>query len=153
LVREGHEDLFEAVAQEKGMAAVAARTFLSTYPELQKEGVDLEALTEDGVKEAFCALSAGRFAKEALPAVLKEMSRGANVDEAVSSLGLGTMGQGEAVRMIDAIINERADFVKERREDAVGPLMGVAMKELRGKVDGKEAADLLKERIKTFLKR
>jgi len=134
------------------MAAVAARTFLNTYPELQKEGLDLEALTDDMVRRAFSALSDGRFAKEALPAVLKELAKGSSVDQAVSSLGLGSLDQGDAAGIIDAIIRERAEFVREKGESAVGPLMGVAMKELRGKLDGKKAADLLKERVQAFLK-
>jgi glutamyl-tRNA(Gln) amidotransferase subunit E len=152
LVKDGHDELFEEIARDRSMAAVAARTFLSTYPELQKEGVDLEPLTDDRVKEAFSALSAGRFAKEALPSVLKELAKGADVDKTISSLGLGSLDQGDASGIIDAIISERAEFVREKGESAVGPLMGVAMKELRGKVDGKMAADLLKERIKAFLK-
>ncbi len=151
LVRDGYDELFEEVGRGKGMAAVAARTFLSTYPELQKEGVDLEALSDAKVREAFAALSAGRFAKEALPSVLREMARGADVEGAMAALGLEAMDQGDAIHILDAIIAERAEFVREKGEGAVGPLMGVAMKELRGKVDGKAAADLLRERVRAFL--
>jgi glutamyl-tRNA(Gln) amidotransferase subunit E len=151
LVRDGYDELFEEVGRGKGMAAVAARTFLSTYPELQKEGVDLEALSDAKVREAFAALSAGRFAKEALPSVLREMAKGADAEGAMAALGLEAMDQRDAVHILDAIIAERAEFVREKGEGAVGPLMGVAMKELRGKVDGKAAADLLRERVRVFL--
>ncbi|MCG7844691.1 MAG: Glu-tRNA(Gln) amidotransferase subunit GatE [Methanomassiliicoccales archaeon] len=152
LVREGHDDLFEEVSKDHSMAAVAARTFLSSYPELQKEGVELNGLSDDSVKAAFSALSAGKFAKEALPAILRELAKGQEVDHAISVLGLGAMEQGEAAQIIDAILNERADFVREKGSASVGPLMGVAMKELRGKIDGKEAADLLRKRVELFLK-
>lgn len=152
LVKDGHDELFEEVAKDRAMAAVAARTFLNTYPELAKDGVDLEAMTDEKVRQAFSALASDRFAKEALPAVLKELAKGSSVDQAVSSLGLGSLDHGDAAEIIDAIIMERADFVREKGEGAVGPLMGVAMKELRGKVDGKKAADLLRERIQVFLK-
>lgn len=152
LVKEGYDELFEDLAKDRAMAAIAARTFLSTYPELQKEGMDLDLLTDEMVRKAFSALSSGRFAKEALPAVLKEMAKGSDVEGAVSSLGLGSLDQDDAAGIIDAIIKEREDFVRERGEAAVGPLMGVAMKELRGKLDGKKAADLLKERVQAFLR-
>lgn len=152
LVKDGYDELFEELAKDRTMAAVAARTFLSSYPELQKDGVDLEALTDDKVRQAFSALSAGRFAKEALPALLKELAQGSDVERAVSALGLGSLDQGDAAGIIDAIIRERADFVRDKGEAVVGPLMGVAMKELRGKLDGKKAADLLKERVLVFLK-
>jgi glutamyl-tRNA(Gln) amidotransferase subunit E len=62
------------------------------------------------------------------------------------------MDQGEAAQIIDAMLQERSDFVHEKGMASVGPLMGVAMKELRGKIDGKEAADLLKKRVELFLK-
>ncbi|NLX47535.1 MAG: Glu-tRNA(Gln) amidotransferase subunit GatE [Euryarchaeota archaeon] len=152
LVKDGHDDLFEELSTDRTMAAVAARTFLNTYPEMQKEGVDLDPLTDEMVRNAFAALSAGRFAKEALPSLLKELARGSDVDKAIVSLGLGQLDQQDAAGIIDTIIRERADFVREKGEGAVGPLMGVAMKELRGKVDGKKAADLLKERVQAFLR-
>jgi len=152
LVKEGYDEIIEAIAQDRAVAAVAARTFLNTYPELQKEGVDLGSLTDDMVRKAFKALAADRFAKEALPAGLKELAKGSDVEKAISSLGLGSLDQEDAIGIIDAIISERAEFVREKGEAAVGPLMGVAMKELRGKVDGKRAADLLKERIQAFLR-
>jgi len=152
LVREGHDDLFEEIGHDRSLIPMAARTFLSTYPELEKEGVNVNALTDDGIKEAFSALSSARFAKEALPSVLKEMAKGFGVNESVASLGLATMDRGEAEGIIDGIISQRADFVREKKQGAVGPLMGVAMKELRGKVDGKEAAELLQRRIEIFLK-
>ncbi|MCX6650102.1 MAG: Glu-tRNA(Gln) amidotransferase subunit GatE [Methanomassiliicoccales archaeon] len=152
LVREGHDNLFEEISKDRSLVPVAARTFLSTYPELEKEGVDVKALPDEQVKEAFAALSSGRFAKEALPAVLKELAKGVGVEQSMASLGLATMDQREAEGIIDGIIAQRADFVREKKQGAVGPLMGVAMKELRGKVDGKEAADLLKRRIEAFLK-
>ena len=152
IVKEGYEDLFEDLAERYGMAAIAARTFLNTLPELEKEGVDTSKIGDDEIVEAFASLSKGEFAKEALPAVLKELANGSNVEKAVSSLGIGSMDQGDAADIIDAIIKERADFVREKGEGAVGPLMGVAMQELRGKVDGKKAADLLRERVQAFLK-
>ena len=152
IVKEGYEDLFEDLAERYGMAAIAARTFLNTLPELEKEGVDTSKIGDGEIVEAFASLSKGEFAKEALPAVLKELAKGSNVKKAVSSLGIGSMDQGDAANIIDAIIEERADFVREKGEGAVGPLMGVAMQELRGKVDGKKAADLLRERVQAFLK-
>jgi len=79
------------------------------------------------------------------------MAKGADAEGAMAALGLEAIDQRDAVRVLDAIIAERAEFVRERGEGAVGPLMGVAMKELRGKVDGKAAADLLRERVRAFL--
>ncbi|WP_371133314.1 hypothetical protein [Sediminibacterium sp.] len=42
-------------------------------------------------------------------------------------------------------------MVKERGMGAMGPLMGMAMKELKGKADGKLVNKLLRENIGKFL--
>ena len=49
------------------------------------------------------------------------------------------------------IVSERADFVKAKGLAAVGPLMGPLMAEMRGKIDGKQASELLKQEIEKFL--
>jgi glutamyl-tRNA(Gln) amidotransferase subunit E len=49
------------------------------------------------------------------------------------------------------IVNERESFIKERGEKALGPIMGIAMKELRGKVDGKVLSEVLSELIRQRL--
>jgi len=48
-------------------------------------------------------------------------------------------------------VEARLDFVREKGEAAVGGLMGVAMKELRGKADGKLVKDLLASEVKRVL--
>ena len=151
IVREGYEDLFEEVATKYDLAAVAARTLLSTLPEIQKEGADLAKLDDPALLQAFAALHHGRFAKEALPQVLKRMCEGRNVDEAIKDLGLQRMDSGEAEAVVAIIVKEREAFVREKGMGAVGPLMGPVMERLRGKVDGKMASELLKKEIARLL--
>lgn len=152
IVREGHEDLFEELAL-RGQASVAARTFLNTYPSMEKEGVNPDGLSDDQVRSAFEALQQGRFAKEALPDVLKQMAQGKDVEGAVQSLGLAKVDTDEATAIVDGIIAERASFVREKGMGAVGPLMAPVMVQLKGKLEGKAASDLLRSRIEAFLAR
>lgn len=147
IVRDGHEELFEEFASRYGLGAVAARTFLSTYPELEKEGLDTGRLTDDGLRQAFLALHHGDFAKEALPQVLREMIGGSSAADAVRELGIQRIDTREAQEAVAAIVRERSDLVKEKGMGAVGPLMGVVMEQLRGKVDGRTASELLKQEI------
>ncbi|MCX9015139.1 MAG: hypothetical protein OIN89_10195 [Candidatus Methanoperedens sp.] len=39
------------------------------------------------------------------------------------------------------------DFIKEKGINSAGPLMGIVMKELRGKVSGQEISRVLNEKI------
>jgi glutamyl-tRNA(Gln) amidotransferase subunit E len=151
IVRDGYEDLFEEVAMRLDLAAVAARTLLSTLPEIQKEGADITKLDDPALLRAFGALHDGKFAKEALPQVLKKTCEGKSIDEAIDDLGLQRMDSGEAGSVVAEIVKEREAFVREKGMGAVGPLMGPVMERLRGKVDGRTASELLKKEISRLL--
>ena len=54
---------------------------------------------------------------------------------------------GDLAEVVEKVIAERLDFVKERGMGAMGPLMGVVMKECGGAADGKQVSALLREAI------
>ncbi len=151
LVHDGWDDLFEEVAMSKELAGAAARTLLSTLPELERQGVDMSKLDEEALREVFSALSAGRFAKEAVPDILALRARGKSVDQAVKELGISMVSSDEATAIVARVVNERETFVREKGKGAVGPLMGVVMSELKGKLDGKAASELLRKEIERLL--
>ncbi|NLI73758.1 MAG: Glu-tRNA(Gln) amidotransferase subunit GatE [Euryarchaeota archaeon] len=150
LVREGWDDVFEEIATDNELAALAARTLTSTLSELERE-IDISQLNENILKAAFAGVSSGTFAKEAVPDVLRKMAEGMNIDEAVSELGLSAMSADEAREIVARVIREREDFVREKGKAAIGPLMGPVMAELRGRLDGKAANELLREELQKLL--
>lgn len=151
LVRDGWDDLFEEVAQNRELAGTAARTLLSTLPELERQGVDVSRLDEATLREVFAALSEGRFAKEAMPDVLKLVASGKSLPQAVEELGISVMSADEAAVVVAAVVKSREMFVREKGPGAVGPLMGVVMTELKGRLDGKTASELLRKEIEKLL--
>ncbi|HLF07565.1 MAG TPA: Glu-tRNA(Gln) amidotransferase GatDE subunit E, partial [Thermoplasmata archaeon] len=56
-----------------------------------------------------------------------------------------------AKEFIHKLVQERAEFVRQKGEAAHGPLMGPVMKEWRGKVDGEKLAQMLREEIASLL--
>ena len=150
IVREGLEQMFEELAA-KDQAGVAARTFLNTYPELEKEGVDISSISEAAVRELFDALIRGQFTKEALPDLLRHIATGKDVKASIEALGIKQVDSGEASTIIAKLVKEREHFVREKKMAAIGPLMAPAMAELRGKVDGKTINELLKKEIEKLL--
>jgi len=150
LVREGWDDVFEEIAADREMAALAARTLTSTLSELERD-VDISRLDEAAFKAAFAGVSAGKFAKEAMPDVLRKMAEGKGVDDAVKELGLSAMSVDEAREIVAKVVREREAFVREKGMGAVGPLMGPVMAELRGRLDGKAANELFREELKKLL--
>jgi glutamyl-tRNA(Gln) amidotransferase subunit E len=151
IVREGNEDIFEKIAENGSLVSIAATTFLSTFTEMEREGIDVNAISEKAILDVFAALGNGRFAKEALPSLFREIANGAELEKAISKLGVGAMSEAEASKIIAAIVKERSAFVKEKGLSAVGPLMGPVMEALRGKIDGKRMNILLTEEIKKFV--
>ena len=152
IVRQDNTDLFERISKEYDMAGVAATTFLNTYGELEHDGVDISALTDEKMMQVFGMLKQARFAKEALPALLREMASGTDAEKAISKLGLEAVDDDEAVRIIAQIVKEREDFIRSKGGlAAIGPLMGPVMGALRGKIDGQKANELLTQEIKKLM--
>jgi glutamyl-tRNA(Gln) amidotransferase subunit E len=49
--------------------------------------------------------------------------------------------------LVDQIVQENEELIRQRGLSALSPLMGVIMKKYRGKVDAKKASQILKEKI------
>lgn len=152
LVRSGFEDEFELLSRSLGNPPVVARIYLNTFPELEKMGLDPSKVTVDTMRELLSGLNRGTFAKEAIPQILAlAIQDGLTVEKALESLGVEAVDLDSVKAVCERIVREREKFIRERGEGALGPLMGIAMKELRGKVDGKVISEILRERIKQLL--
>ncbi len=152
LVRSGFEDEFELLARNLGNPQVVARIYLNTYPELEKIGLDPSGVSVDTMRELLTELKKGAFAKEAIPQILASViEHGYTVAKALEMLGVETVDLDSVRAVCDRVIKEREGFIKERGEGALGPLMGIVMKELRGRVDGKIISEILGEKIRQLL--
>lgn len=147
IIREGFEEIFEEIASKWGLGSIAAKTLLNTFPELEREGVGVYSIDDARIKEIFQALYDNRFAKEALPDILRLIAKGIPLEKTIEDLGLKTISMDEAVAIIERIVEQRREFIEERKMNAMGPLMGEVMSQLRGKIDGKIASELLRKAI------
>ncbi len=132
---------------------LVASTIISTSKYLQREGIPFENITEAQFYEIFEFLSKEKFAKEALPEVLESVAKDPDkpLVEIVKSIGLTTLSKDEVTNIIKEIIAKNEDLVKERKMDALKPLMGEVMKKVRGKIDGKTVSSLLKQLLQDYL--
>jgi glutamyl-tRNA(Gln) amidotransferase subunit E len=122
---------------------------------LAAKGVNPDSLTLARLESIFKAMKGGAFAKEALPQVLEAAARepGKPVEEIVRGLGITTVGEAEVTAVARRIVKERGAFVSEKGEVALGPLMGLVMKELRGKADGGLVSRVVAREIQATLGR
>lgn len=142
--------LFERMIREGIKANLASRTLLATLRELYRDGVDTYSLSDDSLVELLKLVEDGKAAKEAIPDLIRAVSKGMSPAEAAESVAPG-ISEEELTGIIRKIIGEREDFIREQGMRSLGPLMGVVMKEARGRADGRVISEILKREIKTVL--
>ncbi len=146
--------LFERIMKSyAGLSAtLVVRTLTDTLAELVQEGVEVDNLGDQHFMILFEQLAANSFGKEAIPAILTLLANkpDTSIEQAIAEIGLG-VGIEEVTRAIADIVNSKKDFILENGERSVGPLMGVVMNDLRGKVDGKVINKILVEQVKAVL--
>ncbi|MDV0447563.1 Glutamyl-tRNA(Gln) amidotransferase subunit B, chloroplastic/mitochondrial [Methanosarcinaceae archaeon Ag5] len=146
--------LFERLANKyKGNDSVSptliARTFTGVLPELKREGLNIDSISDVQFEELFDLIAAGGLSKDAARDILVVVCNesGCLIVEAVEKLGIKELDMGELEAYVDSIIAEKKDFIAEKGLNAAGPLMGLVMEKYRGQVDGKVVNAMLREKI------
>ncbi|NLO30079.1 MAG: Glu-tRNA(Gln) amidotransferase subunit GatE [Methanosarcina mazei] len=150
--------LFEALLDtysdnEHVNSTLIARTLVGIVPEIRRNGAETDNLTDEHFSGVFAAISNQEIAKEAIQDLLTALAKEPEitVQQAISNLGLSAFDPEEIENFIKNMVREKGDFIKEKGPAALGPLMGIVMKEFRGKVDGKILSHMLKREIDSFI--
>jgi glutamyl-tRNA(Gln) amidotransferase subunit E len=155
MIRSLRIDTFERVIKKHPeLAVTVASTLETTWRNLEREEINVDDISEDQLLLLFDRLAKKKFAKEAIEDLLTWLAQHPEkaVDDAIESLGLGAISQNELQAIVERIVDANSPMVEERRERAVGPLMGMVMKEVRGRADGELVNRLLRETVQTHLK-
>jgi glutamyl-tRNA(Gln) amidotransferase subunit E len=139
------EDLFEELVKTyPKQERLIARVLLNTLPEISVQGIEIAS--DKPIKEVLKAIEANRFAKEAVPQVLTYLflHPDQSLEQAIKACKLEALDMERVKQLITKIIKERKEFIEAEGMRAFSLLMGVVMKELRGKVDGGVIAELVK---------
>ncbi|MCW3994078.1 MAG: Glu-tRNA(Gln) amidotransferase subunit GatE [Candidatus Bathyarchaeota archaeon] len=149
-----HSELFESVVKETKVSPTTVAAFLTeTLKALKRDSVQVDKVSESQIREIFNEISAGELTKEAIPDVTVWLSSHENkgVQEAIMSLGLKVISEDELRAFIEKVIEDNRSLIRERGESSFGILMGIIMKELRGKVDAALVSKVLKEELKELV--
>lgn len=142
--------LFEEVASKvKIPASVIAVSLTETIRTLSREGVPVENLTRDRVAELLRLVDDGVTAKESIPEVLKWLAEheGAPAIRAIEDLGLKAITLDELNAIVDKVVQDSKRLIKERGLAAVGPIVGVVMRQVRGRIDGRLVHEAVEKRV------
>lgn len=148
-------DLYEYIIHEvpKISPTLVAATIENTVVSLSRDGIQTDRLTDQHFELLFRAVGSEQLSSDAIPAVLSYLAQNptSSIENALNATGLSMVAENEVKEIIKKIVAERIEFVHEQGERAIGGIMGVAMKELRGKADGKTVKDLITLEVKKML--
>jgi glutamyl-tRNA(Gln) amidotransferase subunit E len=146
-------DLFEVIVQESKVSpTVVASVMTESLKALKRDEVKVERVSDEQLKELFRLVGTGDVAKEAIPDILTWLSKHENaaVEEAVKDLGFAVISQEELEKIIDDLLRENEQLVKEKGINAFGALMGSVMKKARGRVRAELVSALLKKKLEAY---
>jgi glutamyl-tRNA(Gln) amidotransferase subunit E len=145
--------LFEELATTTTRTTLLAVTLTEDLKKMQRDGVPVKKLTREAIQGTFKLINDGKTSKEAIPELLIWLSKNPkkSASDALLALGLDLISEEELSTIIKSIIIDQADLVNERGMRAIGPLMGILMRHVRGKVNAKDAQKQLQNELKQNL--
>ena len=139
------DGIFERLAKKHDPKFVSS-TLISTMKEIEREGRDTANITERHLDALFRMSGSGKIAREAAPDVLRAIAEnpGRSIEDIVRKTGAKRMSASELERVVKKTLREKKDLMRHPRREKM--LMGLVMKEVRGRAEGKTVlATLLRE--------
>jgi glutamyl-tRNA(Gln) amidotransferase subunit E len=147
-------ELFEKIIKKtKVNPTFVASILCSSITSLERNGLNSKLLKNEEIIKSFQLLEAGKIAKESIEMIFENIMAGKSqtTEEAMKNASIEAVNESDLDKIIKEIIEKNQDIIKNQKERAVGPLMGIAMKELRGKASGEIVNSLLLKNIKKKL--
>lgn len=146
--------IFEKICEKTSIAPTFIASILcSTVTSLERSGLNSQLLRNEEIAKTFEFLEKGKIAKESIEIIFGNIMSGnaKTTEDAIKNTSIETVSKEKIEKIIDGIISKNSEIIQNQKERSVSPLMGIAMKELRGKVSGEIVNSLLLEKIKKFL--
>lgn len=146
--------IFEKICEKISIAPTFIASILcSTITSLERNGLNSQLLRNEEIAKTFEFLEKGKITKESIEIIFGNIMSGnaKTIEDAIEKTSIKTMSKEGFEKIIDNIISKNSEIIQNQKERSVSPLMGIAMKELRGKVSGEIVNSLLLEKIKKFL--
>jgi glutamyl-tRNA(Gln) amidotransferase subunit E len=147
-------ELFEKIVEKtKVNPTFVASVLCSTITNLERSGLNSNLLRNEDIVKSFELLEIGKIAKESIEMIFENIMAGKakTIEEAMKNTAIESVNESSLEKIIEEVVEKNQDIIKNQKERAVGPLMGIAMKELRGKASGEMVNNLLLKKIKKKL--
>ena len=154
IVRRLLGDTFESLLSKvKVDPTTVASVLVSDLRDLRREGIDVSIFDEDKLVEVFSLLEYGKISKDAIKDLMIAVSKKPNEDVGIvaEKANLTLLSEDEVRDIIHEIATQNESMIKERQMGAMGPLMGMSMKKLKGKADGSLVNKIVREEIQNLI--
>lgn len=154
LVKNLVADRFEAILETVEVEATPVASLLAyDLKDLKRDGYEIDILTNEHLAGIFTLLSNEKIAKDSITKLTIAVIE--NPDEEIEALAesnnLTLLSTEKVQEIIAEIVAKNAEMVEQRQMGAMGPLMGMSMKQLKGKADGSIVNKIVKEEIQKLL--
>jgi glutamyl-tRNA(Gln) amidotransferase subunit E len=148
LVREEKvEDFVEIMGEVNVKPVIPASNLAYTFKELKREGCKVENVDVNTLIEIYRLVEKDIIPAEVTPTLIRDACHGIDPQKSIEKHGLKKLDEVEVEEIIGHLISSNSKIIEERGMAAMGSLMGMAMKELKGKADGKLVNQLVKEKL------
>ncbi len=143
---------FEELIRKGFDAKRCAILLLEELKSLSRQGFNIENITEQDIIALLEEEKRG-FNRDLSIEVLKEKAKHAEkpIREIIAAFKASKVSEKEVRKIIKDIIEKNKELVLEKKERAVNALMGDAMQKLKGKVEARVVAKILKEELGNVL--
>ncbi len=148
-------DLFEKICEKQSISPTfVASTLCSTITNLQRQGFESSRLTSQQIEDTFDLLTQNKITKESVGIIFQSIMSGktSSVKDAISESAMESIDDSSLDKILNDIIEENIEFIKAKKEHSVGAVMGIAMKNVRGKASGEKVSKMLKDKINNIIK-
>ncbi|MHA1819088.1 MAG: Glu-tRNA(Gln) amidotransferase subunit GatE [Promethearchaeota archaeon] len=150
LIYSGHINIFNKITSKFSISpSFLASILVEHVKNIKREGYNIDNLEDRHFYEIFKALNSKEIAKESIDPIIEYFCNNPSksIRDALKSLNISKLSESDLLRIINRIIKELINLIKERGMGAMGPIMGRVMKEVRGKIDGKIVSDMVKKEV------
>ena len=145
-----YKTLFEKLIQNINLPVnFIAAQLTETLINLSRNNVNINKITDNELEQIFKEIEKGTIAKESFENIIENICKtNNNIDDIINEIKSNKLSEKDIEKIISDIIYAKREIISEKGKNSFSILMGEAMKQLRGKVDGKIVSEKIKELLK-----
>jgi glutamyl-tRNA(Gln) amidotransferase subunit E len=154
LIFKGKLELFERlVSIYPKNPSIILTTLLETSKAIRREGKNIDLIKDSDYISIFTELNKKNIGKEIIEDIMRMKTNNPHlsISQIKDDLHIKSISLDELQKIISELVEKNVKMIKERGDRSLSPLMGEAMKQVKGKIDGSIVNQELQKQIKKKL--